>query len=43
VPGVVDAEVTLQPPRATVTFDPAKTNAAALRQAIESAGYDVAG
>ncbi len=43
VPGVEQAEVTLQPPQAKVTFDPGKTNAAALKTAVEDAGYDVAG
>ena len=40
-PGVTDAQVTLAPPRATITFDPAKTTEAVLRHAIEDAGYDV--
>ncbi|HZR03953.1 MAG TPA: heavy-metal-associated domain-containing protein [Burkholderiales bacterium] len=42
-PGVAAADVTLVPARATVTFDPAQTDLAALRGAIEDAGYDVAG
>ncbi|MEO5701057.1 MAG: heavy-metal-associated domain-containing protein [Casimicrobiaceae bacterium] len=42
-PGVADADVTLTPGRATVTFDPAKTDVAKLRAAIEDAGYDVVG
>ena len=42
VPGVSDAQVTLAPGRATVTFDPAKTSVQALRGAIEDAGYDAA-
>jgi copper chaperone CopZ len=33
--------VTLQPGRADVTFDPARTNVQALRDAIETAGYGV--
>ena len=41
VPGVADAMVTLQPGVAKVTFDPARTETAALRSAIEDAGYDV--
>ena len=41
VPGVADAQVTLTPPKATVTYDPAKTDVGALRNAIEDAGYDV--
>jgi copper chaperone len=40
-PGVQDVRVTLEPGRADVTFDPARTNAAALRTAIEDAGYAV--
>jgi copper chaperone len=43
VPGVADAQVTLSPGAATVTYDPAKTDVAHLRSAIEDAGYDVAG
>ncbi len=43
VPGVASAEVTLQPGAATVTYDPAQTDVARLRHAIEDAGYDVAG
>ena len=43
VPGVGDAQVTLTPGRATVTYDPAKTSIAALCSAIADAGYDVAG
>jgi copper chaperone len=42
-PGVQDARVSLTPGRAEVTFDPARTDAAALRSAIEDAGYDVVG
>jgi len=41
VPGVTDVGVTLSPGTAKVTFDPAKTQAAALRTAVEDAGYDV--
>ena len=41
-PGVQDVDVTLQPGRAEVTFDPARTNVAALRSAIEEAGYGAA-
>lgn len=40
-PGVHDVNVTLQPGRAEVSFDPARTDAAALRSAIEDAGYAV--
>jgi len=39
--GVRDAQVTLTPGQATVTFDPGQTNPAALKTAIEEAGYDV--
>ncbi len=41
VHGVTDAAVTLQPGAATVTFDPSRTNVAALGTAIRDAGYDV--
>jgi copper chaperone len=41
VPGVRDVAVTLAPGAATVTFDPASTDAPALRAAVEDAGYDV--
>jgi copper chaperone len=41
-PGVQEVNVTLQPGRAEVSFDPARTDAAALRTAIEDAGYGVA-
>ncbi len=43
VPGVSDAAVTLTPGQATVTFDAARTNAPALREAVEKGGYAVAG
>jgi copper chaperone len=43
VPGVNDVAVTLQPPAAKVTFDPAQTAQPALKQAIEGAGFDVVG
>ena len=42
-PGVDDVAVTLTPGEARIAFDPARTGAAALRAAIEGAGYDVAG
>lgn len=42
VAGVAEADVTLQPGSATVTFDAARTNVPALRVAIEDAGFDVA-
>ena len=41
VPGVSEVAVTLQPGAANVTFDPARTQPAALRAAIEDAGFDV--
>jgi copper chaperone len=41
VPGVTEAAVTLQPGVAKVTYDPARTQPAALRAAIEDAGFDV--
>ncbi len=40
--GVTQAEVTLQPAQATVTFDPAKANLQGIKNAISDAGYDVA-
>ena len=43
VPGVDDVAVTLTPGEAKIAFDPARTGVAALRAAIEGAGYDVAG
>ena len=42
-PGVADAQVTLQPGAATITFDPATVEVPQLRAAIENAGFDVAG
>ncbi len=42
VPGVTEANVTLTPGAATVTFDAARTNVPALRVAVEDAGFDVA-
>jgi copper chaperone len=41
VPGVVSTKVQLSPGLAEVNFDSARTSAAALRTAIEAAGYDV--
>ena len=41
VPGVSEVAVTLQPGAASVTFDPVRTQAPALRAAIEGAGFDV--
>lgn len=40
VPGVTSAEVSLEKSEAQVTFDPAFANQAALRKAIEDAGYE---
>ena len=40
-PGVSQARVTLTPGQAEVTYDPARTDTAALRKAVEDAGYDV--
>ena len=40
-PGVSDAQVTLQPGAATVTFDPGKVEVKALKAAIEGAGFEV--
>ena len=42
-PGVTEAQVTLQPGTATVTFDPAKVEVGQLKAAIVGAGFDVAG
>ena len=39
-PGVTDARVQLSPGRAEVTFDPARTGVAQLKDAINGAGYD---
>jgi copper chaperone len=41
VPGVDNVNVTLNPGAATVTYDPARTDHAKLRGAVEDAGYDV--
>lgn len=40
LPGVKDANVTLEPGAATVVFDPGQTGVAAMKSAIEDAGYD---
>lgn len=42
LPGVSNVNVTLQPGRATADYDPARVTAEALREAVRSAGYDVA-
>jgi len=39
VPGVGEVEVTLEPPRASVTYDPAATTVEALTRATEEDGY----
>ncbi len=39
VPGVSEAAVTLDPPRAVVTYDPAKAGAERLAAAVKDAGY----
>ncbi len=39
VPGVSDVEVTLDPPRAVVTYDPARADARRLEAAVGEAGY----
>ena len=43
VPGVVTVKVQLSPGLAEVNFDPARTQVAALKTAVEAAGYDIAG
>ncbi|WP_274435987.1 heavy-metal-associated domain-containing protein [Alicyclobacillus sp. ALC3] len=40
VSGVEKADVDLAGQKATVTFDDSKTNLAALKEAVEEAGYD---
>ncbi|MBB2205037.1 heavy-metal-associated domain-containing protein [Gluconacetobacter takamatsuzukensis] len=40
--GVSAAEVTLEPGRARVSYDPAFTSPAALRMAVEDAGFEIA-
>jgi copper chaperone len=42
IAGISTAEVTLNPGRATVTYDPAKASVQAIKAAISDAGYDVA-
>jgi copper chaperone CopZ len=39
LPGVGEAEVTLDPPRAKVSYDPAKVGPQALAKAVEEEGY----
>ncbi len=40
VPGVADVNVSLEDRTAHVTFDPARVNRAAIRQAVIDAGYE---
>ena len=40
VNGVAEARVSLENKNAEIRFDPSKTNAAALLEAVEDAGYD---
>jgi copper chaperone len=40
LPGVAAAEVSLESAVATVRYDPATTEVAAMRRAIEAAGFD---
>ena len=42
VPGVTDVTVTLKPGTASVVYDETRTNGAALKAAVEDAGYGVA-
>ena len=40
LPGVTEAEVSLEASEARVRFDPAEVTVAALRAAVEDAGFD---
>lgn len=42
IDGVAKAEVSLENKNAVIEFDPAKTNATALIDALEDGGYDAA-
>lgn len=42
LPGVSNVNVTLQPGKATVDYDPARVTAEALHDAVRNAGYEVA-
>ena len=42
VPGVAEAGVNLASERATIVFDPARTDVSALRKAVDAAGYELA-
>jgi len=39
LPGVGEVEVTLDPPRAKVSYDPAKTTPESMAKAVEGEGY----
>jgi mercuric ion binding protein len=39
LPGVEEVEVSLEPPRAKVSYDPAKTTLEAMTKATEEEGY----
>ena len=41
LPGVIKAEVTLQPPEARIEFDAARVDRAAMARAIDDAGFEV--
>jgi copper chaperone len=43
LPGVQSVDVTLEPGKASVAYDPARVSEEQLRAAVENAGYDVAG
>ena len=43
VPGVTDVTVSLKPATASVVYDGTRTSVAALKAAVEDAGYGVAG
>jgi copper chaperone len=42
LPGVQSVDVTLEPGKASVAYDPARVSVDQLREAVENAGYDVA-
>jgi copper chaperone len=43
LPGVQSVDVTLEPGKASVAYDPARVSVDQMRAAVENAGYDVAG
>lgn len=43
VPGVADVTVTLHPGTARVAYDETRTSVAALKTAVQDAGYGIAG